>query len=113
MHFTPYIAFNIHRSAQTEIPVPQVYLSCSGLVATPKIQIIIEYMPGTSLQDCYKNVNDEPARCTGEDMARRMTSLFRITPDVCESIMPLPSTTENAQSSHYTIRIRYMVGEVR
>jgi hypothetical protein len=65
----------------------------------------MEYMPGTILEDCYEKFNEEQARRTGEDIARIMFSLFRITADACGCIMPM-STAESAQpSSPYTISV--------
>lgn len=73
--------------ACTRIPVPQVYLYCS----TPHNPvgaewILMQYMPGRPLGDCFENLTYLQKIRVGTDLALVMSSLYKIKASQCGSI---------------------------
>lgn len=81
---TTYIIFHL---ACTRIPVPQVYLYCSTQKNPVGAEwILMEYMQGRPLGDCFDDLTYPQKIRVGMDLALVMSSLFKIKASQCGSL---------------------------
>lgn len=87
--------------ARTTIPVPIVYLYCSTRNNPVGAEwIIMQYMPGQCLGDCFETLDISQKRRTAKDLAAIIHSLYSITATHCGSLLS-DCTLSDAPTHHY------------
>lgn len=75
-------------SARTSIPVPRVHIFCSTQDNPVGAEwIVMDHLPGERLIDCWDDFTLEQRRCTAEDLASIMSTIYAITSTHCGSLL--------------------------
>ncbi|KAL0958432.1 hypothetical protein HGRIS_000574 [Hohenbuehelia grisea] len=88
--------------AHTSIPIPKVHLYCS----TPDNPvgaewIVMDYVPGQRLADCWDELGYEKKTKTAKDLARVMAEMFVFTSSHCGSLLRDLSLADDQRSRRY------------
>lgn len=90
--------------SRTDIPVPQVYIYCSSANNPVGAEwILMEYLRGELLGDCFGRLTNQQKLRTSVDLAMVMSSLFIITASYIGSLLP-ELRKDDSNTGHYPLR---------
>ena len=88
--------------ARTSIPVPRVYLYCSMPDnPVPAEWVLMDYVPGQRLMDCWDDMGVPQKPRTAKDLARVMAEMFALTASYCGTLLCGRSLSDSQRSPCY------------